>query len=88
MIPVPTLSVVKVDIPEESISDVITLGNLASLIVPAVILAALERFVAVVAVPVTLPTNVVAVMIPETIIFPFVIPTPTPVTGSNPICNL
>ena len=36
--------------------------------VPVVILAASERLVAVVAVPVRLPTNVVAVIIPEALI--------------------
>ena len=50
VIAVPTLSVTKVDIPDELISDVIKLGSLLPLIVPVVILAALERLVAVVAV--------------------------------------
>ena len=88
VIAVPTLSVVKVDTPDELISDVITLGSLASLIVPVVILAALDRLVAVVAVPVKLPTKVVAVITPLTRIFPAVIPTPIPVAGFDPICNL
>ena len=43
-------------------------GNLASLIVPSVILEPLERLVAVVAVPVTSPTKVVAVTIPADIV--------------------
>ena len=87
MIAVPTLSVVKVDTPDELISDVITLGSLASLIVPVVILAALDRLVAVVAVPVKLPTKVVAVITPLTRIFPAVIPTPIPVAGFDPVMS-
>ena len=38
--------------------------------------------------PVNVPTNVVAVITPLARMFPDVIPIPTPVAGSNPICNL
>ena len=50
--------------------DVIKSGNLASLIVPSVILAPLSKLVAVVAVPVKPPSKVVAVTIPVTLASP------------------
>ena len=79
VIAVPTLSSVKVETPEEAlIFDVIILGNLSSLIVPVVIFAPSERFVAIVAVPVTspvtlpvrFPIKVDAVIIPVTFTSP------------------
>ena len=55
---VSTLSSVKVETPEEALMfDVIKSGNLASSIVPSVILAPLAKLVAVVAVPVTSPVT-------------------------------
>ena len=79
VIAVPTLSSVKVETPEEAlIFDVIKSGNLASLIVPVVIFAPSERFVAVVAIPITFPVTlpvifpikVVADIIPVTLVSP------------------
>ena len=71
---VSTLSSVKVETPEEALMfDVIKSGNLASSIVPVVILAPSAKLVAVVAVPVTSPVRaplkVRAVTIPEALIF-------------------
>ena len=66
----PSLRVLKVDIPVELILEVIRSGNLASLMVPVVILAPSERLVAVVAVPVNPPTNVDAVTIPDDALIP------------------
>ena len=86
------MTVVKVETPEELMSDVITLGSYASPIVPVVIFAASDRLFAVVAVPVTspvrLPTKVFEVVTPEIRTLPVdSIATPDDVAGLNPICK-